>query len=60
MAKKDIERNPAELDEDLGTGPEGQMPGGADDVRGRAEEGEDTFEEDDEDLEDIEDDEESL
>ena len=61
MAKKDIERDPAELEEDLGTGNEGRMPGGADDVRGRAEEGEEAFEEDDDDdLEDMEEDEESL
>lgn len=61
MAKKDIERDPAELDDDLGTGSEGRMPGGAEDVRGHAEEGEDAFEEDEEDLDDdMEDDEESV
>jgi hypothetical protein len=57
MAKRDSEQNPAEQnDSGFGTGNEGRMPAGGDDVRGIAGEGEDAFESDDD--EDVEDDEE--
>lgn len=62
MARRDTEKDPAELNDDsaIGSTSEGRMPGGGDDVRGVAEEGdEDAFEDDDE-LDDEEEDEEGL
>ena len=54
MAKRDSEQDPAEQNEGrgIGTGNEGRIPAGGDDVRGVAEEGEDAFEGDDDELED--------
>jgi hypothetical protein len=63
MARRDTEKDPAELNDDsaIGSPTEGRMPAGGDDVRGVAEEGdEDAFEDDDEVDDADEEDEESL